>query len=250
MEEKNIQIFIASHKKFINRTVGPYIPLYVGKSNKNDLEYLGDDTGDNISSKNPNYCELTGLYWIWKNVDAEYVGLCHYRRYFVSKIGFYLKKNRILKSLNGSDIILPNKYKTKDNIKQNYKKAHNLNDLELARAIIEKKYPDYLKSFDKVMDSNTGYYHNMFICKKELMNEYCEWIFTILFELEDMIDISNYDSYQQRVFGFLSERLMNVWLDHKNLNIKEFLIRDLGTIEFVKFHLRNIYHKMNSNIIK
>lgn len=64
MDKKKLQIFIATHKKFINRTNSPYIPLYVGKSNKNDLKYLGDDTGDNISSKNAYYCELTGLYWI------------------------------------------------------------------------------------------------------------------------------------------------------------------------------------------
>ena len=61
-----------------------YMPLQVGKALSDvDLGVQGDDEGDNISTKNPNYCELTGLYWAWKNLkDADYIGLAHYRRYF------------------------------------------------------------------------------------------------------------------------------------------------------------------------
>ena len=244
MDGKELKIFIATHKIFINRTNNPYIPLYVGKSNKEDLEYLGDDTGDNISSKNANYCELTGLYWIWKNVEVEYVGLCHYRRYFVNSLGFSLKEATVLELLKAYDIILPNKYKGTNSIICEYEKAHYIKDLEMSRDIINNRYPDYLNDFDIVMARDYGYYYNMFISNKELANQYCEWLFSILFELGDIIDISNYDSYQQRVFGFLSERLMNVWIEHKNLKIKEFPVSDLGKFNFIKFHLRNIYHKL------
>ena len=41
-----------------------------------------DNEGANISSKNKSYCELTTQYWAWKNVDADYYGFCHYRRFF------------------------------------------------------------------------------------------------------------------------------------------------------------------------
>ena len=244
MDKNKVKIFIATHKKFINRTNSSYIPLYVGKSNKEDLQYLGDDTGDNISSKNANYCELTGLYWMWKNIEVEYIGLCHYRRYFVNAFGFHLKESTVLELLKHYDMILPNKYKGTNSLRYEYGKAHCINDLEILRSIVEKKYPDYLNDFDKIMARDYGYYFNMFISNKELTNQYCEWLFSILFELEGIIDISNYDSYQQRVFGFLSERLMNVWLEHNNLKIKEFPVRDLGKFNFIKFHLRNIYHKI------
>ena len=62
-----------------------YMPIHVGREGKADIGYTGDHTGDNISSKNANYCELTGLYWAWKNLDADYIGLVHYRRYFTRK---------------------------------------------------------------------------------------------------------------------------------------------------------------------
>lgn len=244
MDKKKVKIFIATHKKFINRTRSPYFPLCVGKANKKYLKYLADDTGDNISSKNANYCELTGLYWIWKNIEVEYVGLCHYRRYFVNKFGFYLKESTILELLKHNDIILPNKYKGTNSLSYEYGKAHYINDLKISRSIIKKRHPEYLNDFDIVMARDFGYYCNMFISNKELANQYCEWLFSILFELESIIDISSYDPYQQRIFGFLSERLINVWIEHNNLKVKEFPIRDLGKFNFIKFHLRNIYHKI------
>lgn len=83
--KKYIKIVVATHKKYRMPEDGCYLPLQVGKAGKEALGYQGDDTGDNISEKNPYYCELTGLYWAWKNLDAEYIGLVHYRRYFASK---------------------------------------------------------------------------------------------------------------------------------------------------------------------
>lgn len=113
---KNIKIVIATHKKYEMPKDEMYIPLHVGEEGKEDLGYIGDNTGDNISLKNPYFCELTGLYWAWKNLNAEYIGLSHYRRHFSSKK--HSKKNKydiilnqqetneLLKSTN---IILPKK---------------------------------------------------------------------------------------------------------------------------------------------
>ena len=80
---KNIKIYIAAHKKTELPQKDGYIPLQVGAALHDDLGYLKDDVGDNISSKNPNFCELTGLYYIWKNEKADIVGLSHYRRFFL-----------------------------------------------------------------------------------------------------------------------------------------------------------------------
>ena len=82
----DIKILVATHKKYWMPDDDVYVPLHVGAAGKESLGYLPDNTGDHISSKNPNYCELTGLYWAWKNLDCEYIGLCHYRRYFGKSI--------------------------------------------------------------------------------------------------------------------------------------------------------------------
>ncbi|MBQ3973839.1 MAG: DUF4422 domain-containing protein, partial [Lachnospiraceae bacterium] len=76
---KTIKIIVASHKSYWMPEDPVYLPVQVGAAGKEDLGYVRDDSGDNISGKNVNYCELTGLYWAWKNLEADYIGLAHYR---------------------------------------------------------------------------------------------------------------------------------------------------------------------------
>ena len=215
-------IFVATHKKFEFPLPDNYIPILVG-SYKSDLSiYQRDDDGEfQISYKNKNYCELTGLYWIWKNIRTDYVGLCHYRRYFINRKNALVDERDIKMDLSRYDIILPKKYYYLQNNYSNYKKRHHIKDLDLCRDIIEEICPEYIRSFDRVMGRNFLYLYNMFICKKELIDEYCNWLFSIFDVLETKIDLENYDDYQSRVYGFLSERLFNVWIDHKQLKIKE-----------------------------
>ena len=81
--EKNIKMIVATHKKYEMPKDLMYVPLQVGADGKEKItDYEQDNIGDNISSKNPYFCELTGLYWAWKNLDADYIGLSHYRRHF------------------------------------------------------------------------------------------------------------------------------------------------------------------------
>lgn len=209
-----------------------YIPVHVGKENKQDLGYVGDNTGENISLKNPNYCELTALYWGWKNLKCDYMGLVHYRRHFCNN-NFYLglfgnKKKKILTKekveniLKNYDMILPKKrnYWIETNF-SHYDHAHNANDLLKTREIIQKLYPRYLNSFDKVMKKRKAHMFNMFIAKKEIVENYSKWMFDILFQLEKCIDISSYSDYEARVFGYISELLLDVWLDKNHVNYKE-----------------------------
>lgn len=233
----NIKILVATHKKYWMPTDNVYLPIQVGAIKKEeDFGYLKDNTGYNISIKNPNYCELTALYWAWKNLKCDYIGLCHYRRYFAHKTrkhsliekknAIYLRKDyeNILKKY---DIILVRPTIIKPNKENNYIKNgldeyylhHNKKDLDIVKSIIIKMYPDYINSFNKVMNNNIFYFGNMFVMRKSLSDSYCTWLFSILFEAEKYIDISSYDKYQSRVFGFLSERLFNVWLDKQNVKI-------------------------------
>lgn len=231
----DIKILVATHKKYWMPDDDVYMPLHVGREGKQDLGYIGDNTGDNISFKNANYCELTGLYWAWKNLDCEYIGLCHYRRYFgrLGRWGKYIRseKERILSRkeyeilLKDCDIILPKKYAFDDStVGKQYGEAHNWKDMLEVRNIISEMCPEYLGSFDDVMNSNAGHFLNMFVTKKVIFSKYCEWLFSILSELEKRIDIGSYDSYQSRIYGFLSERLFNVWLKKADLKQKSVFV--------------------------
>ena len=117
---KDIKILIATHKQYFVPNDSVYFPLHVGKdSNHNETEFQPDNTGDNISSKNPKFCELTGLYWAWKNLKADYIGLVHYRRYFKldksicrseeKKFQHVLTTKQVEGLLEKADIILPKK---------------------------------------------------------------------------------------------------------------------------------------------
>ncbi|WAA09714.1 DUF4422 domain-containing protein [Fervidibacillus albus] len=246
---KDLVILVATHKKYQMPTEKIYLPLHVGREGKEDLGYQGDNTGDNISIKNPNYCELTGLYWAWKNLDCEYIGLCHYRRYFSNKgliqrflhrhnkFELILTESEIRGLLKEYDVILPKKRNYYiETVWSHYKNAHYIKDLEETKKIIEEKYPEYLDSFEKVMSGRKLHLYNMFVMKKELFDEYCQWLFDLLFELEKSVEINNYNKYQKRIYGFLSERIFNVWMQKKGIKVKE--------LKVVNLHKNNWFRKI------
>ncbi|HHW7568536.1 TPA: DUF4422 domain-containing protein [Mannheimia haemolytica] len=202
-----------------------------------DLGYFRENQHnfDNIAEKNISFCECTLLYFIWKNVRDDIVGLVHYRRYFARKKYFCnmdgftfkrrnyvpIKKDEVEEILKDYDIIIPKKYLLgKTSVKENYCDAHHEKDWLLTRDAIFELYPDYLDSFDKVGNGNFLYCYNMFVGKKRIINKYCEWLFDILFKLEKQIKIDNYSDYNKRVFGFIAERLFTVWIIHNSHNIK------------------------------
>lgn len=227
------KILVVSHRESIFPKEEIYTPILVGNKEVSEIK-LTDKTGDNIAYKNSNYCELTALYWLWKNCDDyDYTGLCHYRRYFNfkdEKTSIYEKdleryvsetKNQIEKDLEKYDIILPNISTIRHSIEEGYKKEHIEKDWEVLMEVIKEKYPEYYDEKDKVFSNNKFYSCNMFITNKRIFTEYMEWMFDILFEVEKRIEISK-DSYQARVFGFMSERMLNLYVYKRNLNVKEY----------------------------
>lgn len=202
-----------THKKIPEIPNEAYIPLHVGREGKTDLGYLSDNSGENISEKNANYCELTGMYWLWKNVQCDIIGICHYRRFFI-KNDKLLDKSYIEQTIRQKPIIVPNSCCVQNQTvyEQYCKIHHSAKDLEICREIITEKYPEYLPAFDYYMDCILLSVGNMWITKKDIYDRYCSWLFDILFEAEKKIDLKNYDEYQKRVMGFLSERLFRVWL--------------------------------------
>ena len=242
---KNIKVIVASHKKYRMPDDPMYLPVQVGSEGKEDLGYQRDNEGDNISSLNPYFCELTGLYWAWKNIDSDYIGLVHYRRYFSEsrkipkdeklKFNILLNSTEIEKILESTDVILPKKRKYYiENLYDHYKHTMYIEPLDETRKIIEEKYPDYLEEFDKLHKRTSAHMFNMFIMKKEILNEYCTWLFDILFELEKRIDMKQYDNFHARFFGRISELLLDVWINKNNINYKEVKVIDIQNINWFK----------------
>ena len=239
---KNIKVIVATHKPYEMPQDEMYIPLHVGKENKKDLGYRGDNTGDNISLKNPYFCELTGLYWAWKNLDADYIGLAHYRRHFVLK---KINKKKLFDSvltleeadriLNDVDIIVPNlrKYYI-ENLYSHYSNTLYVEPLDITGKIIEEKYPEYKNEFDKLHKRTSAHMFNMFIMKKEKFDEYCNWLFDILFELEKRVDNDKYDTFHARFYGRISELLLDVWLNTNDYSYKSVKVMSMEKVDWME----------------
>ena len=242
---KNIKIIVATHKKYQISTDEMYVPLQVGSEGKESLGYQKDNTGENISEKNPYFCELTGLYWAWKNLYADYIGLVHYRRYFTNakkipkqeeeKFRCILSEDNAQKILDKVDIILPKERKYYiENLYSHYEHTMYIEPLDETRKIIEEKYPEYLKEFDKLHKRTSAHMFNMLVMKKEILNEYCTWLFDILFELEKRIDATKYDAFHARFFGRVSELLLDVWINKNNLKYEEVKVMDMQKVNWLK----------------
>lgn len=226
----DIKIIVASHKKYWMPADDIYLPLHVGKEGKADIGFIGDNTGDNISNKNANYCELTGLYWAWKNLPAEYIGLCHYRRYFTrsnpcscsKKKQVILTKAEWEELINEHPIIVPDKRKYYiETNRSHYNHSHYAKDLDMTEKIIQEKYPQYSAAFIKVMNRTWAHMFNMFVMRRDYFDEYCTWLFAVLQELENRTDISGYNTVEARIYGYISELLLDVWLETNKLEYYE-----------------------------
>ncbi len=240
MEEKKqprIKILVTCHKADPNiRQDDIYMPIQVGKAlhPELDLGFQCDNTGDNISEKNGSYCELTALYWAWKNLkDVDYIGLCHYRRYFdlskkgevntyqgIHKLNFLKDHDLIIDKLKKYEIIVPSDSILSTSLFAHYSYFHNSEDMREVERIIDSKYPDYMDSFIHIMYHNNKFHqYNMFVTSWEIFDKLCNWIFGILFQLDQVLHIEHYNPVQQRVYGYISERLVNVYIHHNNLSI-------------------------------
>lgn len=237
MENKVFKILVVHHKKDKVYKDDIYTPIHAGKSLSNlELDMIGDDTGYNISDKNLYYCELTALYWAWKNLKGvDYIGLCHYRRYFdfydeVPSV--YYVKNESIDKMDSFNYTLPETIKKRltdgevvvsvpktmnKTVFKDYCKKHVKGDISLLRkTLVENSSESYVKAFDTVMTGNKYSPYNMFIMSWNDFDKYCSWLFDILFKLEKKLDLSSHSKYQQRVYGFMAERLLNVFLVANN----------------------------------
>ncbi|MBQ7344863.1 MAG: DUF4422 domain-containing protein [Oscillospiraceae bacterium] len=251
MEKKSVKIIVATHKEYEMPSDEIYLPLHVGAAGKTnadgtplEIPYTRDDTGENISSRNYCFGTQTGLYWMWKNLDADYLGLVHYRRYFTAgkakkddMLGSVLKDEQLQPMLEKYRVFLPKKRRYYiESVYSHY--AHTLDgsQLDLTRQVIAEKTPGYVDAFDTVMKRTSAYIFNMMIMEKALMDDYCSWMFPILFEVAQRVDQTGMTAFEKRFCGRISERLLNVWLEQR--------LRD-GTIQ--KSQIKELPYTENVN---
>ena len=232
-----------------------YLPLQVGF--KSDISgFLRDNTGDNIALKNPYYSELTGQYWAWKNRKADIKGIVHYRRYFTDNVNPYgsvdkkyskiLKEKTIKKLLDRHEIILPKKRNYFiETLWTHYEHARiSIEPLLVTKEVIHKKFPDYAELFDKVMNRRKAHMFNMFIARENIFDEYSAWLFKVLFEVEKNIDLSNYSGNEARVYGWISEFLMDVWVEKNKISYVEMPVTFIEGQNYLKKGIGMIQKKI------
>lgn len=230
---KNIKIIVATHKKHqMPKDDQLYLPIHVGAEGKESIGYFRDDSGENISYLNPYYSELSGLYWAWKNLDYDYLGLVHYRRYFTKKRAKYtenvkldeeiLSQKDVEKLLEEADVLVPKKRKYYiETLYSHYDHTLDGSHLDKTREVIEEDFAEYLSAFDQVMKQRSGYMFNMFIMNRGLVEDYLSWLFPVLEKLGKKVDVEHLSPFEARLFGRVSELLFNVWLQKKKLRVKE-----------------------------
>lgn len=251
MNQPKLKIFVACHKPCDVISNGVYIPIHVGRAisrYKDEMTgMIGDDTGDNISKKNPYYSEMTALYWVWKNYNnSEYIGFCHYRRYFGEKI---TDDNIDSFFADGTDVILAGPMFRHYN-RWNFLKTYvGGEDLAIMQMIVKNLYPDYYATMSRYANDYIDYPLNMLLCRREMFDKYAEWIFSILFECEKYVKLSSY-SRARRIYGYLAEFLMPVFFLHNGYKIKsmQYYRKDyndcVGRINYRQRFIRGVFTKI------
>ena len=228
---EKVILLVCAHKADENiRNGGVYKAIQVGKSlhPELDLGYLNDNIGDNVSDRNPYWCEYTALYWGWKNIkDTKYIGLCHYRRYFDLEI----TNENIEGFFQNADIIVI-KQDCPMNSKQerltNLAKVTSTEDAYLFLDTLIYMYPQYKQTIlDYYFNSRISYPYSMFIASKEIYDKYCEFIFPVFFQMEQIMKQSGY-SRQKRAMGYFGEYSLGLFVLCYHLRAKQVPLDGLG----------------------
>ena len=240
-KSKDIKIYMVTHKKHtLSKLPEDYITIHAGRALNEDLGYQGDDTGQSISNLNPYLNEMTAAYWIWKNTEHNYVGIAHYRRFFTLDSSPKFSEDKILTGEQARELL--QKYDILV-AKEEYH-VYNLYSflirdagsditflaMNLTKKMIERYQPDYLDVFDYSVNSGSLYKCNMIITRKYVYDTYCQWLFSFILEAEKefrkLVPIENLSAMQRRVFGFISERMLTVWLIKNRLRIYELTVME------------------------
>ena len=240
---KTAKIIVCCHKQDVMAKQEPYMPVHVGKAlSKAELGIQADNEGENISAKNRSYCELTGMYWAWKNLKGvDVIGLCHYRRYFdfhkqcdgvmpetcfktedFEKVDLSVPAE-LLENIHDGEAYVAKPRFYRESLYSDYCRAHISNDIRTLENYIMTTQEEPIRwAWHEYLHRNCQLRHyNMFIMTWHSFDAYCSWLFPLLEEMARQIDITHYTPVQGRVFGYMAERLMNVWLLANKFHLNE-----------------------------
>ena len=221
---KDGKIFVIYHLTETTVYSDVYQPICVGE-NKDEFNqfYLRDDIGENIASQNVKYNELTAIYWVYKHIDEfkdfDYIGFCHYRRFFVfdGDETTYVKKfvnhkmidvdqERLHKIFEKYDFIAP-RPSHYPSVRKHYERSHNRKDIDILLKVIEEKFPEYDKDAKEYFDSKDEYLYNMFVFSEKDFLEYAEFIFSCI----EAFCLAKEDKVARM---YLSERITGIYITH------------------------------------
>ena len=238
--EKNIKILVAAHKADPNiKSDKVYMPIHVGKALHPDLNlgFQGDDTGDNISEKNTSYCELTALYWAWKNLkDVDIIGLAHYRRYLA------IDEKEITDFLSTAGIILPYPFHCRTDNYTNLVSLLSHEEAIIAIDTLLKMYPDMRRAIKRYFyQSNKYTVFNMFITDWNSFDRYANFLFPYLKELEVRLKPQSYSRLKRNI-GYIAEAMLGMWIDYSRIKVKYVETEDFST----SIHKRNFRNRLRN----
>lgn len=245
----DIKLYVSCHKAFFVPEHPLLYPIQVGAALTRERfdGWLCDDEGENISRKNRSYCELTAQYQVWKNGNADYLGFFHYRRYLypdTNSKGLYILQREpslcLLRRLGYDefsaliqdyDILAPKAENMRISVREHYQQATNhwAEDFALLEEILREKEPDYVPAMEAYFSQSKCYFGNMYIMRQEIFQHYCAWLFPLLEEFDRRADWSGRSVQEQRVDGFLGERLFGVYLTRHR---RELRVSELPRVHF------------------
>lgn len=266
-----IQIFV-SHRidiesELINNPI--YVPVRCGATfdHENPMGIQGDDTGDNISQKRMSFCEFTVQYWAWKNVQADYYGLCHYRRYLSfspkqyktdeytmvhvpvltpgSKKKFNLLDRAYMERLISDYDIITSEYAPVEKIPVRSKQSHTVYELwndqngfffekssvERLFTLIDRMAPEFSQSAREYFSGSLHRGFNCFVLKRELFERLCAFQFPIMFEFEKHLDTTGYTQMMLRTPAFLGEMMYGIFMYHVTTK-EDWRVKELQLVFF------------------
>ena len=241
MSDPSVKIIVAAHKECWTPKDGLYLPVHVGAAGKQTIEgFQRDDQGENISHLNAHYCELTGLYWAWKNCDVDYLGLVHYRRYFKGDgENGTLSSDQAQKLLTKAPVVLPKKrvYGI-TTVENHYASTMDPTHMDLVREALGAIAPEYSDAFDAHMRRRAAHIWNMSIMRRDYLDSYCRFLFPVLDYIDQQVDYADLTAFEARLIGRLSERLLDPWLQVNDVSFVEHPVISLDGSQIVK----KVYH--------
>lgn len=257
----DIKLFVCCHQPTAVPEHPLLVPIQVGAALAEERfpGFLQDDRGENISAQNRFYCELTAQYWAWKNIRADYYGFFHYRRYLypdvAAKLPYRIEGAPTAELLDKLDyarfpelisqysLILPKGEDMHIPVRKHYDRApfHHGKDLELVEGIIRETCPEYAGAMEAYLSGTHCYFGNIFIMGRAVFEDYCQWLFPLLTEFDRRADTKEYSSQEQRVDGYLAERLLGIYATHH---------QGLRRLELPRSHfIENPAHRWKKKVI-